>query len=112
MNANFPARDIAIARLEAAIAAYEGDTGPGCWQVERDFDRVGQARIGLTYLLGISDQPEDMAGDEPWKIWGGNAILAQAGLESQDGHADSWVDKYGDGVYGDSAIINVQGEDE
>jgi transglutaminase-like putative cysteine protease len=107
-------RTQALKDLSAAIAAYAGPSGPGTWTAE-DFHGTGRPSIGLTYSVeikgdGPEPHPEMIAGDEPWKVWGGDAILSAAGLENFDGMADTYTDKYGDQIYADSAVIEVSKE--
>lgn len=105
----------ALAALNEAIAAYSDPTGPGTWSAE-DFHGSGRPSVGLTYKVDIEGDgpephPELQTGDEPWKMWGGDAILAAAGLEQFDGMSDSYTDKYGDQIYCDSAVIEVEEEE-
>lgn len=101
----------ALEALNTAISAYQGPVGPGAWSAE-DFHGSGRLAIGLTYKVeiegdGPEPHPEMITGDEPWNLWGGDAILAAACLDSFDGMGDNYTDKYGDQIYSDSAVIEV-----
>jgi len=83
----------AVARLESAVRAVASgrDTGPGRWDVHRYGDDVY-----LVYIVeapgGVFSSPTpespfriwEVSGSdptEPWDLWGGDDILAMAGLE-------------------------------
>jgi hypothetical protein len=104
-----PTRADAIARLTAAIAAYQGDTGPGSWSVEDD-QRGPIAHVTLLYtVFGTDDEIAAAIDGRPERTaseWGGDAILEACGLSIYDGLADS-----GEGSWCDSAYIEVEEED-
>jgi hypothetical protein len=97
----FPPRYESIVALENAIASYKRFTGPGKWSV----DRSHRFLIALTWTCQNNLTPSDFDGEKPWKEFGGNDILAAAGV---------WSDQIlagdeGDGHYLSSAIIGVRG---
>lgn len=74
-------------KLESAIAAYDGDTGPVIWTVsERGED---SASLVATYSEDI------VLEDEPWTQFGGDAILQAAGFDSWDSGMDNYQDRHG-----------------
>ena len=98
--------------LTNAIAAHSGDTtGPGTWEAQ-NFYGAQRDCVALTYSVKVTGEgpmahPDLVTGDEPWKNWGGDAILAAAKLVSFDGAGESYTDKCGDEIYADSALIEV-----
>ena len=105
-------REEAKQALNDAISLYAGDIGPGRWVVPNLVGSGGRRCIGLTYIVEIAGDgpephPEFTQDDAPWKLWGGDAILSTAGLESFDGMTETYTDKYGDDIYADSAMIEV-----
>ena len=71
-------------KLQAALDAYTGDSGPVTWSVESRED--GGASLVATYS-------EDLVlEDEPWTQFGGDEILAAAGFDRCDGGMDTYQD--------------------
>lgn len=104
-------RTSAVTALEEAIASYAGETGPGVWGVEGDGDYGGSAYVLLTYEVEAEEMSDDC--DVIWKKWGGEAILAAAGLETcGGGGADRNQDKWGVDTYYEWGRISVVGEEE
>ena len=62
-----------ISALESAIFA-ETPFAVGEWSVN-----AGEGYVQLVWTCDQADTPE-MYGDEPWSEWGGNSILAAAGV--------------------------------
>lgn len=95
-------------RLQAAIDAYKGDRGPGEWEISIDGEGTEDERVSLAYKVEIvkdehnpsQPHPRIMAGDEPYLEWGGNAIIAAAGMMIYDGCLDAM-----DGYYYDIARL-------
>ena len=80
-----------IAALQDAIKSTAANsTSPGLWSVESGGDYVM-----LVWACDADAAPE-MYGDEPWSEWGGNEIIAAAGMpEFDDSGCDGYTDKYG-----------------
>ena len=90
----------AAAALNTALAAYAGDTGPGYWTVSTATAKGGVTGPCLTY---VADQDCDVTDpDQPWKVWGGEAIIASAGLVIADG-----IDDNDGSNYYASAIVEI-----
>ena len=78
-----------ITALESAIA--ETPSAVGEWSVN-----AGKDYVQIVWTCDERDAPE-MYGDEPWSEWGGNAILAAAGVRQfDDSGADRYQDRFGD----------------
>ena len=77
-TATRPNRTTSIAKLQRAIHAFNGYTGPGQWTV----DGSGRSFIALTFTCSLADLPSHAVGDEPWDHWGGEEILTTAKLDS------------------------------
>ncbi len=79
------------AELDEAIAAYDGDTGPGAWETSTEAGSASDTASGaaLVYAWPEVAHGEGVAGDEPWTTWGGNAIAAAAGFIVGEGHDDN-----------------------
>jgi len=89
-------------RLKAAVAASarRGISPIGAWRVETDDETVF-----LIWECAESDWPEEefivrnwpeeACGDEPWSDWGGDAIIATAGIGEPD---DAGIDQDGGSV--------------
>ncbi len=73
-------RSEAIRMLNVAIKAYGGDTGPGSWTIDENYPSIEIRTIALDYIWPSADLPKDQASDAPWKLWGGDRILAAAGV--------------------------------
>lgn len=87
-----------VEKLEAAISAYQGDTGPVTWRAE---DHGGDVLLVGTYDADTrtdTDDKELYLTDEVWKLYGGDAILESAGLEMSDSGMDAYQDTWGDNV--------------
>lgn len=82
-----------IATLTAAIDAYQGDTGPVTWSAQDHCDKA--LLIGAYSANAVNDRDCPLT-DEPWKLYGGDAIIAAAGLEWGDSGMDADQDKWGD----------------
>lgn len=108
-------RKESLAALNAAINAYAGDIGPGQWVAQDLVGGGGRSCIGLTYTIDLGKVDGQLPAqnscftqdDGPWRLWGGSAILAAAGLGKFDGMVEVRKDKYGDDIYADSAMIEV-----
>jgi hypothetical protein len=102
-----PTRSDAIARLNSAIHDYQGDRGPGSWNVDEHY-RPDQ--ISLYYRITGADEAIRTAllrgPERVWSEWGGDEILKAAELEMVTGVALGGTDEYTD-----SAIIAVAAED-
>lgn len=61
-------------KLQTALTQIEGDTGPGFWVLDVD----GNGQPVLAYEWPELNDPTQFYGDEPWKNWGGEEILASA----------------------------------
>ncbi len=88
-------------------ALRDNETGPGHWGVEAEWDVAGRPAIALIYRVecsggGPEPHPDFVYADMPWSAWGGNAILAAAGMETFTGMAEGYTDKYGDDMYADA----------
>ena len=56
-----------------------------------------ETKLTLQWVCDKDKIPEEMYGDEPWRDWGGDAIIAAAGLpDSFDTGGDQYQDRYGD----------------
>ena len=86
--------------LESAISQV--NCAIGSWTVDHDEDRTM-----LVWTAYLSDLDENRQGDEPWKMWGGDEILAIAGVGADDlkSGEDSYIDKYGDEVVASWVIV-------
>lgn len=74
-------------KLESAIAAYDGDTGPVIWTV----NEWGEDSASL-----VATYSEDIVlEDEPWTQFGGNAMLQAAGVDRWYGGMDNYQDRHG-----------------
>ena len=73
--------------LLAARDAYDGDTGPGYWTVGTATAKGGLSGTSLTYVAAAGCEVTDPG--QPWRQWGGEAIIAAAGLTIMDGIDDS-----------------------
>ena len=84
-----PTMNEIITALESAIA--ETPSAVGEWSVN-----AGKDYVQLVWTCDERDAPE-MYGDEPWNDWGGNAILAAAGVRQfDDSGADRYTDRFRD----------------
>ena len=99
-----------IDALEAAIRA-QTETGPVAWSVN-DGD-------GYVQLVGIYDSPDEddelaTSPDLSWKKFGGDAILAAAGLTDQWGKSgtEGYEDCYGDDVVSDWVEFSVEDDEQ
>lgn len=71
--------------VDLKAAVEDAATPPvGEWRVEDKGDD-----IYLIWECAEADWPEDAYGDEPWTDWGGDAIIAAAGIGEHD---DAWTD--------------------
>lgn len=90
-------------RLDVAINRYKGPKGPGEWTTFEDKDS-----FGLVYAVAIepgawpAPHSEMVQEDAAWKLWGGEEILAAAGLSGKRGKA--FVEQ-ADGEYRDGIIF-------
>lgn len=85
-------------KLQAALDAYKGDSGPITWSIESREDNG--ASLVATYS-------EDLVlEDEPWTQFGGDEILAAAGFDRCDGGMDNYQDKYGENLVCQWAIVH------
>lgn len=99
------------ASIEAAIRVVKAtqDTGPGEWRVEDAQDGV----ILLSYHLVTTGAEGDTAphpvlhkdSGAVWSVWGGNAILQAAGVETKQAGADGYTDRFGDSIYTEYVTI-------
>lgn len=64
-------------KLEKAIAAYDGETGPVIWSVS------GKDK-NSAYLIATYSEDHELE-DEVWTQFGGNAIMITAGVVRHDG---------------------------
>lgn len=76
-------------KLQAVLAAHIGETGPVAWSVEERED--GGASLVATYEESATHEGHPLD-DEPWKIFGGDAIIKAAGLDYCDGGMDAYQD--------------------
>jgi len=75
--------------LKAAVA--DAAAPPvGAWRVEAEGDD-----LYLIWECAEADWPEDAYGDEPWTVWGGDAIIEAAGIGRPE---DTGIDSYGGSV--------------
>jgi hypothetical protein len=69
-----------VKAIETAIEAHcASDDFPGEWSVNVDEDYVQ-----LVWTCDMEEVPGMYYGDEPWSEWGGNTIIAAAGLPRFD----------------------------
>ena len=96
----------AIAKLEDAIMNCPVDCGPVSWRVENHGNKV--------LLIGQYDNNDHTAEmtDEPWREFGGDAILIAAGLEQDNAGVDQCCDKYGDDVIAQWVSIRCEDDTE
>ena len=75
--------------LEEAIKSY-GTPTYGKWSVWTDDETVA-----LQWICNEDEAPgpEGVSGDEPWKDWGGDAIIEMAGADT---FINSGIDNYQD----------------
>jgi len=91
-----------IAAIESAIVSKANVKFPGLWSVN-----AGDGYVQLVWTCDEDATPE-MYGDEPWSEWGGNAIIAAAGMpEFDDSGCDGYQDKYGTDVISQWVKWNV-----
>lgn len=93
-----------VKAIETAIEAHFASADfPGEWSVN-----FGDDYVQLVWTCDVAEVPE-MYGDEPWSEWGGNAIIAAAGLPRfDDSGIDSCTDRYGDTVVSQWVQWNVE----
>ena len=92
-----------VKAIETAIEAHEDVDVPGTWSVFS-----GDDYVQLVWTCDTAEAPE-MYGDEPWSEWGGNAIIAAAGLPRfDDSGVDGYTDHYGDPVVSQWVQWNVE----
>lgn len=81
--------------LEAAIKHHESisEGMPGSWSVE-----TSEGSVMLVWSCDADDEAvSGMQSDEPFTAWGGDAIIADAGMRDPDeSGCDSYHDQYGD----------------
>lgn len=107
----------AIAAMKKAIEQHAAtNTGPGVWVASEYRD---DGRVMLAYQVacggeGPEPHPDITQGDEPWKQWGGDAIIAAAGLDKlpQDGGQDHWTDRDGDEMWAEYVVVQLPQEDD
>ena len=83
--------------LEAAIKNHEAiaEGMPGSWSVE-----ANDGSVMLAWRCEASDEAvANMYGDEPFVVWGGDAILADAGMpDFDDAGCDAFRNRRGDEI--------------
>lgn len=81
-------------RLQLALDEFDGDTGPGEWMPVEAIDdgREHDDCALLCYKWPEVDDPTVWDGDEPWKMWGGDAIIAAAGGRVRNGYGLDGID--------------------
>ena len=83
--------------LEASIKHHESiaEGMPGSWSVEKS-----EGSVMLAWRCNADDEAVvDMYGDEPFVAWGGDAILADAGMpDFNDSGCDSYQNRKGDEI--------------
>ena len=94
-----------IAAIESAIVSKANVKFTGLWSVN-----AGDGYVQLVWTCDEDAIPK-MYGDEPWSEWGGNEIIAAAGLgEPDDSGCDGGRDQYGDNVVSQWAQWNIETE--
>jgi hypothetical protein len=84
-----------VARLQRAITEWPGRSGPVTWTVE---DHGNKVLLVGTYDADTETDDGKPLTDEPWKIYGGDAILEAAGLEWHGSGIYAYQDRWGDPV--------------
>ena len=83
--------------LDAAIKHHESIAAgtPGSWSVE-----ANDGSVMLAWRCEASDEAvANMYGDEPFVVWGGDAILADAGMpDFDDSGCDAFRNRRGDEI--------------
>lgn len=80
-------------KLQQALDEYEGDTGPGQWLPVRAIPDNGVAVLAYKWPEGLSEgDPHWGDADGPWKLWGGEALVASIGGKIQNGCAVDGID--------------------
>jgi hypothetical protein len=110
--------------IKAAIADFQGDTGPGRWEAK--VWSTGHARRpALVYEYTDSDPawwpmpgPEWEDADDPWKRWGGDQIIetieaiGKGKLRCTDGMLDHCKMLYQDAAIFSAADDEFEKEDD
>jgi hypothetical protein len=82
--------------LKRAIQCYEGDTGPGVWKAEEDYDGNPE-HVGIVYTvresddtLGLAEIVSNLDDAVLFERWGGDAILFSASLILDPAQKCTW----------------------
>lgn len=79
--------------LQQALDEYEGDTGPGQWLTVEAMPDKGVALLAYQWPEGLSEgDPHWGDADAPWKLWGGEALVAAVGGVIQNGYGIDGID--------------------
>jgi hypothetical protein len=94
-----------ITSLEAAIESINCEKG--AWSVS-----AGNGYVTLEWKCDENSTGE-MYGDEPWSEWGGNAIVAAAGIGEPDcSGCDAYKDRFGEEVVSQWVQWNFEDDSE